>query len=328
MPDKDFSKTKIGRLSESDLIKMISKYQSSRPDLIKGIGDDTAVALFSCCGDQYLLLTQDSLVSGKHFQFETAQPSKVGWKALARNISDIAAMGGKPLWATVGLALLPDLPVGWLDNFYLGMKNCADKFACALAGGDLASSEKEIFISVAVVGMVKKQNVRYRDNAGEGDFLCVTGSLGGSICGKHLDFSPRVYESAWLIENLNVTSMIDLSDGLSKDIFHIAQASKVGFHIEYDSIPISGSAYMLAGKNKDLAFNHALNDGEDYELLFTVSGGDRKTIEEKLNVFKDKFGVLCTVIGKAVKGLPEIKIVKEKNFLYDLHQGGYDHFSR
>ncbi len=318
-------KSQIGQLTESSLIKIISNYQSIQNNVIKGIGDDTAVV--ECCphGDDYLLLTQDSLISGRHFELDNTDPAKVGWKALARNISDIASMGGKPLWITVGLALPDNLSAQWLDNFYKGMKNCADKFGCSIIGGDLSSSAKEVFISLALAGKVNKNNVKYRSGAVENDYLCVTGTLGGSILGKHLDFSPRVYESIWLIENLKVTAMIDLSDGIAKDLFHIAEAGNIGFELEYERIPVSDAAYSLAGENQDIAIDHALNDGEDYELLFTVSG-EKNIIEDKLKEFTQKFSLSCKIIGRAVEDCGKIKIIKENKFLYELLHGGYNHF--
>ena len=232
-------------ISEESLIKMITPdIDPQGGHIVKGIGDDCAVV--DCGGgDFFWLLTQDSVVDGRHFIIGEAEPYKIGWKSVARSVSDIAAMAGEAVGVLVALGLNEKVDQDWIKKVYDGINGCSSKYGCFLMGGDISSCENDVFLSVTILGKVKKEKICYRTGAAEGDFLCVTGSLGGSILAKHLEFYPRIKESGWLADNFEVTSMIDLSDGLAKDIFHLGLREGLGFCLDYDAIPVSDDAKKL-----------------------------------------------------------------------------------
>ncbi len=316
----------VSGISEESLIKMFT------PDIdclgnhvVKGIGDDTAVIDCENQSEYYWLLTQDSVVDGKHFLIGDTDPYRVGWKSVARSISDIAAMAGEPVGVLVALGLTKNIEVDWIKKVYSGINACISEYGCFLIGGDVSSCENEVFLSVTVLGKVRKNKVCYRAGATRDDFLCVTGDLGGSILRKHLDFTPRIKESIWLTDNLDVTSMIDLSDGLGKDIFHLVEEGSVGFRLDYEAIPISDDAKKMAENDINKSFHRALNDGEDYELLFTVSG-ESVGVRRKLSEFREIFGISCSVIGRVIEGVNGVEIFKGDKFHSELKKGGFEHF--
>ena len=255
---------KIKDLGEVGLIERISKSIKLDRSVIKGVGDDAAVIAWKA--DRYMLLTCDMLVEGTHFTLRTATPFQIGWKAMARNISDIAAMGGLPRYAVVSIGIDPHKSVSFVDGIYKGMKAVASMFKVNIVGGDMARSKKTI-IDISITGEVEKKNLVKRSGAKAGDLIFVTGSIGGSIKGKHLKFTPRVREARMLVENFTVSSMIDMTDGLLLDLGRILTASKVGAKIEESLIPISKAAKSL---------ERAITDGEDFELLFTMPAREGK----------------------------------------------------
>ena len=295
------------------------------PHIIKGIGDDCAV-MSSGQSDNCWLMTQDSLVAGKHFSFKNDEPFLIGWKALARSISDIAAMSGLPKGALVSLGLPANLEIDWINKVYNGIHACAEKYKCPVIGGDVASSDN-IFFSVTIIGTAMKDKINYRNGAKEKDFLCVTGELGGSIIEKHLKVEPRVNESIWINENVCVTSMIDLSDGIGKDLFHLAQASNVGFDLYFENLPVSKDAFKMSSQDNVSVFEHAVYDGEDYELLFTVKE-DESSIDLIRHKFESEFGVPLSIIGKATGNTGEMRILKNNVYFENLTCGGYEHFNK
>lgn len=314
--------------SEQALIELLTGIWGanlSSKNVIKGIGDDAAV-LSGAESDQYWLLTQDSVVAGIHFSMDD-DPYRVGWKSLARSISDIAAMGGGvPVGALVCLGLPENLKVKWIQSVYDGIYACAQRYECPVIGGDVCSVNSEIFISVTVIGSVPRDLLCLRSGARENDLLCVTGTLGGSILEKHLAFFPRVRESQWLTKNLNVTSMIDLSDGIGKDLFHLAKESNAGFIVHYEKVPVSEDARKVSATDNKSAFFHAIHDGEDYELLFTVRESG-EYVEKKCAEFSAQFSIPCTVIGEVTGCAGCVKLYKDNQFFDELHQGGFDHFT-
>lgn len=227
--------------------------------VIKGPGDDAAVIRWT--KDKYLLYTCDMTIEGVHFDLRRATPFQVGWKALGRNISDIGAMGGVPRHAVVSLAISPGQKLSVADGICKGIKNIADKFGVNIVGGDVSVS-KNIVIDISLIGEVEERKLTLRSGAKIGDAIFVTGSLGGSIKGRHLDFVPRVKEARQILKNFKINSMIDISDGLALDLNRILEASKVGSYVYESAIPLSKDAVSV---------NSALYDGEDYELLFTMS---------------------------------------------------------
>lgn len=234
------------------------------PHVRIGVGDDAA--LLDLPSGQ-LVTTADLLIDGVHFLTAEHAPERIGRKALAVNLSDLAAMAARPVGAVVSLALPRDGAAG-LDNRELaarlieGMLPLAEEFSCPIVGGDTNVGPGPLAIAVTAFGESTERGVVRRDGAQPGDAICVTGLLGGSLAGKHLDFTPRVKEALAIHERVELHSMMDLSDGLSLDLQRLCEASGVGAILEEDSIPIAEEANPDVGR--------ALSDGEDFELLFTL----------------------------------------------------------
>ena len=236
----------------------LKKFAPVSKTVIKGIGDDAAVLPYT--KDKYLLLTTDMLVQDGHFTRQMP-PRLIGHKALACNISDIAAMGGLPTFAVVSIGVPKDLPVRFIEDVYKGIQSTARDFNISIVGGDTIKTDK-IVINVALLGEVEKKYLVTRDGAKAGDWIFVTGPLGGSLkSGRHLNFTPRLAQSRFLVENFKPSAMIDISDGLAGDLNHILENSRVGARLDYGYIP----------RHKQVSLSQALGDGEDFELLFTLA---------------------------------------------------------
>jgi thiamine-monophosphate kinase len=251
-----------------------------------GPGDDCAV--IDQGSPTLLLLKTDALVERIHF-LPSAPARAVGWKSVARVVSDFAAMGGMPGHFLVTLALPPETEVGWVEDLYRGIGDCLAKYGGFLAGGETSGvpSGSAAVISIAATGSVARENLVLRSTARAGDILFVTGLLGGSIHGKHLDFIPRIREAKWLVENFKPTAMMDLSDGLAKDLPRMAAASGCGFQIESHHLPITPGCTP----------QQAIGDGEDFELLFAMDGSSTAILLEAWP-FPD---IPLTTIGKLVE---------------------------
>lgn len=251
---------------EDGLIHRLCRLIPPGPGLIVGPGDDCAVLPSPNPGD-YLLFKTDAVIEGIHFTPGT-EARRVGWKAAARAVSDFAAMGGgKPEHALVSLFVQPGRPVSWLEDVYRGIQDCANRFGFGLAGGETCRLPMEapgLILSISLLGRTAKSQCILRSGASIGDDIWVTGSLGGSFAtGKHLDFVPRIEEAQILASSGIVHSLMDLSDGLAKDLPRLAQASRAGFRLDRDAIPVTPG----------FTLENALSDGEDYELLFTMAPG-------------------------------------------------------
>ncbi len=301
---------KLKDIGEFGLIERIARGVKTDASVIKGIGDDAAA--LSWTRDKYLLVTADMLIENRHF-LRADSPERVGWKALCCGISDIAAMGGEPKWALLSVGLPKELPVKYADGIYAGMKKAAKKFGVNIVGGDTNASDK-IILDVIVLGEVKKKNLVLRSGAMAGDYIFVTGSLGGSLRGKHLDFTPRLKESQILVKNFKINSMIDLSDGLSSDLGHIIKQSRVGAIIYEYLVPKSKLARTV---------ENALSDGEDFELLFTMP---KKEAFKLLKLNKKLFDIPVTRIGTITDKKFGAKIVDMLGRKKDLAPKGFRHF--
>lgn len=248
-------------------IDWIRHQVAAHPNVLLGIGDDAAI-LSTTPGSQ-LLAAVDMLMEGTHFTLPPASPQAVGHKALAVNLSDMAAMAAKPIAALVSVAL----PQGRDDTIgqevHAGLQQLADRYNVAIAGGDTNSWRGPLVISVTVLGESTGRGPVRRDGAQPGDWIMVTGSLGGSLAGKHLHFEPRVHEALALNAAVDLHAMIDISDGLSADLHHILEESRVGAILKADAIPISDAAQLADDGVSPL--QHAMGDGEDFELLLTLS---------------------------------------------------------
>ena len=304
----------LQRLGEIGLIQRTKKMLGSDPRVLRGIGDDAAVLPFT--KKEHLLFTIDAVREGTHFTLkkaapysQKATPFQIGWKALGVNLSDIAAMGGIPLYAVVSLGARKEDPVSFYDQITLGMKSLAKLFDVVIVGGDTDSSGK-LEITIAMIGTVEKERCILRSTARVGDVILVTGTLGGSRRGRHLSFMPRVKEARSLTKNFRITSMIDLSDGLAGDLAQICRESNVGAIVEEKAIPISKGATL----------HSALNDGEDFELLFTLSPRDAGILLQKQKML----GLRVSKIGKIVEKSKGIRLQTAKGTIP--LKGGFRHF--
>lgn len=275
-----------------------------------GIGDD--MAQISLGKNSSVLVTTDMLLDGVHFDLKSAGMEKVGYKVMAVSLSDCAAMATVPLAAVVSVALPPGFGTEELKELYSGIRRAGDKFDCVLIGGDITSWDKPLAISASLLSTPGKTKPVQRSGASPGNIICVTGLLGGSLAGRHLEFVPRIPE-ALAIAAAGATSMIDLSDGLSTDLSHICRASKVGAIIDAEKIPLSAEA-----KKSDDPVKAALNDGEDFELLFTISKPDYQNLTKQW-----KMQLPITEIGQ-VNDKNKIQL-KAADSLRDLPPAGYDH---
>jgi thiamine-monophosphate kinase len=284
--------------------------------LLVGIGDDCAV-LRADSPKKFWLYTIDPVIEGVHFT-RSAAPRAIGWKAMARNLSDIAAMGGVPRWVIVSLGLPPKTPVAFVEKLYDGIRAAAKKFGASIVGGDVAQSPT-LFVAVALIGEVEKSQLVLRKGAQIGDSVFVTGALGGSIRGKHLSFTPRIREARWLTEHFKIHAMIDVSDGLAGDLRRLCEQNpRVGFEICAAEVPISRAA---RGK-----LSAALHDGEDFELLFCVSPRDVTGLREKWARVFGKSGPKLTEIGRVTASRGKIHVIFADGTRKILREKGYEHF--
>ena len=257
-------------MGEFDFIAWLRQRTPPASRVLAGPGDDSAV--IETILNRPWLVTTDMMLEGSHFFLAEVGPRRVGHKAMAVNLSDIAAMGGRPVAAFVSVGLPRGNAQTLAEELYLGMREVADGFETAIAGGDTNTWTGGLVVSVTVMGEPGPQGPILRRGATPGDWLFVTGPLGGSILGKHLDFVPRVKEGLELQEHAMLHAMIDISDGLSADVFHICEESGCGAVLFSDKVPISEAARTIADGKGPL--EHALSDGEDFELAFAVDSAD------------------------------------------------------
>ena len=288
-----------------------SQSRSDRTKFPIGIGDD--MAQISLCENSSVLITTDMLLDGVHFDLQSAGTERVGYKVMAVSLSDCAAMATIPLAAVVSVALPRGLTQKELKELHNGIRRAGDKFDCVLIGGDITSWDKPLAVSSTVLSHPGKTKPVQRCGAKPDDIICVTGSLGGSLTGRHLEFIPRIHE-ALAIAEAGANSMIDLSDGLSSDLNHICLQSRTGAIIDADKIPLSAEA-----KKSDNPINSALNDGEDFELLFTIGESDYQNLKKNW-----RFETTITAIGQTTD-TAEIQIRAFDGTLQNLHPAGYDH---
>ena len=314
------AKTRLRDIGEFGLIAGLRKRLPAHGDVVTGIGDDCAVVRSGRKG-WLSLYAIDTIVEGVHFLSGDA-PGKIGRKALAVNISDIAAMGGIPECALVSIGAPANYDAGKIERMYDGMRKLAKAFSVQIVGGDTVNSPERLVITVAITGKVEKERVVLRSGARPGDCVFVTGTLGGSLGGRHLIFTPRVEEARFLSGGFRITSMIDLSDGLASDLKRIIEESGTGAVIQRERIPVSAAAIEEAYSGGKRAIEGALMDGEDFELLFTI---DKRDAEELKKKWKRKFRLRLTEIGEitAEKGF---RIVDECGGEKVFDGTGYDHF--
>jgi len=302
-------------VSEDEIVEWFAcQSKLNAVDFPIDIGDDMAQIQL---GDgTSVLVTTDMLLEGVHFDLGKATLEQVGYKAMAVSLSDCAAMATVPVAAVVCVALPKKFGEEELKQLHAGITSAGDKFNCELVGGDITGWKgKEPFaISVAMLSRKAGNEPIKRSDAKVGDSICVTGSLGGAGCGKHLEFEPRVKEAIKIAQMVTINSMIDISDGLSSDLNRICRQSRVGAIINAEQIPISEEA-----KKSENPLSSALNDGEDFELLFTLSEKDCQKLLRQWNG-----PIAITRIGTATDtGKMQIKMANGQ--ISDLEARGYDH---
>jgi len=302
------TRTEIANLGEFGLINRIgAQFTNVLPQTIKGIGDDAAV--IDNGGNEYLLISTDMLVEGVHFDLSYTPLKHLGYKAVAVNVSDIAAMNGTPRHITVSLALSNRFSVEAIDELYAGIKAACEDYKIDLVGGDTSASRAGLVISVTATGAVAKNAVAYRSGAKPNDIVCVTGDLGGAFFGLQTlerekqeylanpEMQPQLDEKAYVVgrqlkpaartdvvyelqeAGVVPTSMIDISDGLASELLHLCSQSKVGAAIFEENLPIDDATLLAADEFQISHITAALNGGEDYELLFTIGQADYEKIK-------------------------------------------------
>jgi len=310
-------------MKEFELIERLTRSLYTNDAVVTGPGDDCAV-LDLGLPDRLILFKTDALVEGIHFTHETPA-DKVGHKVLARCLSDIAAMAGTPSSALITIGLPRDFDFKYLEGIYQGINALAQQYDVAMAGGETTTNPERIFISISLLGWVPKGKAVLRSGAKTGDAIFVTGTLGGSLQRKHLEFEPRLTEARWLVEHFAIHAMIDLSDGLGGDLPHILKASGAGAELLASAIPISREAKHAAKESGTAkpALLAALTDGEDFELLFTVPSADAVPL---LDAWKRQFpGTLLSCIGKITAGTA--LVIRDKKGVRPLMVHGYEHFA-
>ncbi|MCK4404256.1 MAG: thiamine-phosphate kinase [candidate division Zixibacteria bacterium] len=323
---------KIGEFGLIDLIKR--RIYSKDKQVVVNIGDDAAIIRSS--PDRLLIFTTDTLVDKIHFDLKYFTFEEIGWKAMVANLSDIAAMGGLPRYALVTVGLPKSVRVEEVLSIYKGASNIARRYNCKIIGGDTTLVPKDLFISIALLGEVEKKFLVTRNGAKKGDLICVTGNLGEAQAGleflkkhgrqklslvkKHMQPFPRINEARILVRNLKINSMIDISDGLSSELFHLTDESHLGALIYEQNIPISSKCLKLAPLLNKTPLSWALSSGEEYELLLTFGKKDLSKIE------KVKSKVNISVIGEMVDKRDGVKLIHKSGRMKDLRKVGFVHF--
>lgn len=314
-------------------------FQNLVPEGQVGIGDDCAILPFN--DEEYWLVTTDLLLEDVHFFRNATTPEQLGYKSLAVNLSDIAAMGGRPVGSFLSIGIPPDIDVEYLDAFMKGYQELSSKYNTPLFGGDTTSSKKSLTINVCVIGKCPKGIARKRSMAQLGDAVCVTGFPGDSAGGlqvllnklsfsekhdpllhKHHKPEPRLNEGQFLASFPGVHAMMDISDGIASDLNHILKASCVSARIRLDWLPISEALTNIAATYHWNAPELAVTGGEDYELLVTIAEDKLELIQRE---FQEKFGYLLTKIGSIQDGVPKISWY-HKSKQVSLSKQGFDHF--
>lgn len=304
-------------MSEFELIAKIRAASPTHERVILGIGDDCASLRVR--PDHELLVTTDMLMDGRHFILGEATPEQIGRKTMGVNLSDIAAMGGTPIGAVVAVALpkgkaMTDLA----DGLQRGIDEMARRFDVSLVGGDTNAWNGPLVVSITLFGEVEFGRAVRRSGAKVGDAIFVTGPLGGSLLGRHLEVEPRITQGRSLATILNVHSMIDISDGLASDLSHILEESGgLGAILDADRVPIHSDAVRLAELDGKSPLEHALNDGEDFELIFTTSGNEIPRLEALVPGAR--------VIGEITRE-PGIRLREHGGRTTSITAQGFDHF--
>jgi thiamine-monophosphate kinase len=260
---------KLREIGEDRLLNQLLPDLPLAKAVVSGPGDDCAVVK-TRDRRNFLVLKTDCVVAGVHF-LATANALDVGWKAMMRPLSDFASTSAVPQFALITLIAPEQTKVEWVDELYRGLRRAAKRFKVSIVGGETSGIPGPVAISVSVVGFVERDRCVSRRGGKVCDDLFVTGRLGDALKRKHLQFVPRIAESRWLTKNFSIHAMMDLSDGLGADLPRLARASRVGFAIAMENLPLARGAKI----------DDAISEGEDYELLFAISPRDRSRLERE-----------------------------------------------
>ena len=345
MAENKDKRTDVNELGEFGLIDHLTKnFSNKNKSTIKGVGDDAAVIEN---GDLLTVVSTDMLVEGIHFDLMYSPLKHLGYKSVIVNLSDIYAMNATPKQITMSLAFSNRFSVEALEEFYEGVKAACDYYNVDLVGGDTTSSPRGIIISVTAIGEVEKEKVTYRNTAKVGDLMCVTGDFGAAYLGLQiLEREKQIYLSnpgvqpdledqdylvgrqlkpearrdmiqAFAKNNLVPTSMIDVSDGLASEIFHICKQSGVGAFVEESGVPIHPDAEMMALKFQLDPITCALSGGEDYELLFTIDPNDVEKVKYLPGIY---------IMGEIVEASEGVKLHTKGGNIHPIKAQGWQHF--
>lgn len=303
---------------ESEFVAWLRQRAAAHPQVALGIGDDAAVLSLT---SSQCVVTSDMLMDGVDFVLGECDPRRVGRKALAMNLSDLAAMASKPIAAIVSIAVPTTASVEVPKALYEGLLELAAEYGVGLAGGDTNCWRHPLAISITAIGEPTERGVLTRNGAQAGDAILVTGEFGGSILGRHFDFRPRVSEALRLHQHYDLHAGIDVSDGLSLDLSRLAGESSCGAIIDASWVPISPDAFRLSEQQPDggSPLDHALGDGEDFELILAVSSEAAEQI-----VADQSIGVPLTRIGEFVAE-PGLWLRDETGARQPLVPRGYEH---
>jgi thiamine-monophosphate kinase len=303
-------------IGEFGLIGWIRERSKSEGRVLLGIGDDCASLRFSPGAE--VLVTTDMLMDGRHFRLGEASAEEIGYKALAVNLSDIAAMAGIPVAAFVAVALPRGAAVDVAKGLHAGMAPLADSFGVALAGGDTNAWDGPLVVTVTLIGETTSLGAVRRSGARPGDAILVTGPLGGSLLGRHLRPIPRVREALAIASSVTVHAMIDVSDGLASDLSHILRESgDLGATLDAGSIPIHNDARAIDGD----PLTHALQDGEDFELCLTLSQDEANQL-----LRSPPHGVTLFQVG-TIETQPGLRLRMFDGSVRGLVAKGFDHLA-
>ena len=320
----------LNEMGEFGFIDRLARIIPTSPTVVEGIGDDCAVLR---AGERLLLVSTDMFIEDIHFRREGVSPRDIGWKAASACLSDIAAMGGAPMYCLTSLACTGDETGAFLEEVYRGMLSAMSRFGTVIVGGDTTRSPGKLIIDVVAVGEAVGGRFLRRRGAKVGDVLGVTGSLGCSAAGlhalthgiacdelvqTHMYPSPRILEGQWLCARDTVHAMIDVSDGLCQDSGHLAKAVRLGVDLHPDRLPVTPALAKYCSEHELDPVELILTGGEDYELLFAT---DAKTVDKTMEAFHHEFRVPTTVIGTVTDDWTGIRV----NGVTPEFEG-YDHF--
>lgn len=335
--------THIGDVGEFGLIERVAQIVgATHPNVVVGVGDD--VAVLDVGGADLLLATVDCQVEGVHFLRDAIPPHALGRRALAINLSDIAAMGGEATFALVSLVLPDDLDVAWVEAMYRGMREEADRAGLAIVGGNMARSPDGVIVDVTVLGRVMPEHLLLRSGARPGDMVLVTGTLGDAAAGLHLLLHPetevaeaergylltrlftptaRLVEGRAIAQSGRATAMIDISDGLGSDVAHICERSRVGIRLWAERLPVTEAAQRVAEQAGQPAWAWALQGGEDYELCFTAPREAVSDLQRAVAMVSD---TPVTVVGEVLPADAGRHLILPDGNEVPLEAGGWRHF--